>query len=104
MDVPQVVWEDAVVVGRDDVLECNDANIIPQEQDTITKIRTWLRPTDFDGEGSEYQKHLSSHLSGTGEWFLTSSTYQQWHGVDEHGMLWVRGTEFLRFPKFVNMI
>lgn len=104
MDAPKSLWDDAVVVGCDDVLECNEANIIPQEQNTIAKIRTWLQPTDFDGEGSEYQKHLSSHLAGTGEWFLTSSVYQQWHSGNEHGMLWARGIEFLSSSNSVNFI
>ena len=59
-------WADAVIVDRDDVLEYNEANIIPQDEDIFAKIRSWLCPTDFDGEDSEYQKHLTSHLPGTG--------------------------------------
>lgn len=91
MDDLESVWEDAVFVGRHDVLESNEENIIPRDQDTINRIRAWLHPTDFDGEGSEYQRHVSSHLSGTGSWLLNSSSYQQWHSGDEHGMLWIRG-------------
>ena len=91
MEENQPSWEDAVVVGFVDVLQCNEANIIPQEDDTVIKIRTWLRPTDFDGKGSEYRKHIASHLPGTSSWFLTSSTYQQWHDKNEYSMLWVRG-------------
>lgn len=92
MDEPNLAWEDAVIVGRDDVLECNEGNIIPQEQGIISKLRGWLRPTNFDGEGSEYRKHLSSRIPGTGDWFLTSDTYQEWHDGAEHGLLWVRGS------------
>jgi hypothetical protein len=82
-------WADAVIVDRDDVLQYNEANIIPQNKDTIAKIRSWLCPTDFDGEGSEYQKHLTSHLPGTVSWFLVSDTYRQWHDSEQHGLLWV---------------
>jgi hypothetical protein len=84
-------WEDAVLVRHDDVLDFNDENILPQTSTTITKIRAWLQPTDFDGEGSEYQKHLSLHLSGTVDWVLASDAYREWHTTSEHGMLWVRG-------------
>ncbi|KAH8691002.1 ankyrin repeat-containing domain protein [Phaeosphaeriaceae sp. PMI808] len=91
MDPSEFSWDDVVVVGRNDVLQANDDNILPQDQDTMDRVRTWLHPTDYEGEGSEYHKHVSSHLLGTGNWLLTSDTYQQWHGSDEHGMLWLRG-------------
>lgn len=84
-------WEDAVFVERDEIHECNEANIIAQDHDIIVKIRSWLRPTEFNSEGSEYQKHLSSHLPGTGAWVLGSPVYQQWHESSEHGLFWVDG-------------
>ncbi|KAH6612436.1 ankyrin repeat-containing domain protein, partial [Boeremia exigua] len=84
-------WEDAVFVERDEVHEHNEENIIAQDDDTIASIRSWLQPTDFNSEGSEYQKHLLSHLSGTGAWVSASSIYQQWHESSKHGLLWVRG-------------
>lgn len=92
-----VDWEDAVFVGRDDIIEYNAANILPQEEEIIAQIRAWLCPTDFDGEGSEYHKHLASHLAGTGSWFLNSSTYKQWHDSEQHGLLWLRGIALPRF-------
>ena len=85
-------WQDAVVVGRDEVLEFDEETILPQPPETIAKIRAWLKATEYDGEGSEYRKHVSSHTSGTGSWFLASDTYQEWHRSDEHGMLWARGS------------
>lgn len=91
MDPSESSWDDVVVVGRYDVLQANEGNILPQDQDTIDQVRTWLHPTGYEDEGSEYHKHLSSHLSGTGAWLLNSSSYQQWHGGDEYGMLWLRG-------------
>jgi hypothetical protein len=85
------IWEGAVVVGPDDVLGYNEDNILPQHHDTILQIRAWLQPTDYEGKGSEYQKHLTSHLPGTGNWLLDSDMYRKWHDGDEHGMLWARG-------------
>ncbi|KAJ8112394.1 hypothetical protein OPT61_g5228 [Boeremia exigua] len=91
MNEAPLFWEDAVFVERDEILEYNEANIIAQDNDTIATIRSWLRPTDFNSEASEYRKHLSSHLPGTGAWVLGSSIYQQWHESSKHGLLWVRG-------------
>jgi hypothetical protein len=85
------IGEEAVVIGPHDVLGYNEDNILPQHHDTILQIRTWLQPTDYDGRDSEYQKHLASHLPGTGIWFLDSDIYRKWHDGDEHGMLWARG-------------
>ncbi len=79
------------MIERSDVLEINEENILPETPETIAKIVAWLRPTEYNQKDSEYQKHLSSHLSGTGNWVLSSETYRQWHDSDEHGLLWVRG-------------
>jgi hypothetical protein len=95
MAEPASGWEDAVVIGRSDILDYNNANIIPQKRDVIAKLRTWLCPTDFDGDGSEYRKHQTSHLPGTCEWLLSSPTYKHWHDCDKHGMLWVRGNRLV---------
>ncbi|KAH7109414.1 ankyrin repeat-containing domain protein [Dendryphion nanum] len=98
MDAPEVKgklsemgWEDAVVVGHSDALEFSHDDVLPQPPEVIKKIRSWLQPTNFDGEGSEYDKHLASHLVGTGSWFLASDVYKDWHSSKEHGMLWARG-------------
>ncbi|KAK0631066.1 hypothetical protein B0T17DRAFT_616636 [Bombardia bombarda] len=55
--------DDAVVIGRDDVCDYNEDNILPQSEQTLKQIRAWLNPTEYDHDGSEYQKHLSSHLA-----------------------------------------
>ncbi|ORX94358.1 ankyrin repeat-containing domain protein [Clohesyomyces aquaticus] len=84
-------WTDAVVLRYEDLLDFNEGNILPQPPEAIAEVRAWLQPTEFAGEGSEYQKHLSSRLSGTGEWVSASGTYVKWHDGDTHGMLWARG-------------
>lgn len=92
----QSVWEDdAVLLGRDDVSDFNEENILPQSPDTLNKIRKWLQPTSYDDEDSEYSRHLASHLNGTGQWLVQSSAYREWYSSEDHGMLWIRGASFL---------
>ncbi|KAL2851541.1 hypothetical protein BJY01DRAFT_117222 [Aspergillus pseudoustus] len=59
------------------------------------KLHKWLRPTDYLGEFSEFQKHLNSHVPGTGEWIRQTEQYKQWHedteaGAHGNGALWVK--------------
>ncbi|RSL46418.1 hypothetical protein CEP53_010331 [Fusarium sp. AF-6] len=82
---------DVVVVGRDDVSNYNPDNILPESEDTIAKIRQWLRPTEYNLDGSEYRKHLASHLANTGEWLPRLDGYKTWHDNPDHGLLWIRG-------------
>ncbi|RSL92936.1 hypothetical protein CDV31_014941 [Fusarium ambrosium] len=82
---------DVVVVGRDDVSNYNPDNILPESEDTIAKIRQWLRPTEYNLDGSEYRKHLASHLANTGEWLPRLDGYKTWHDDPGHGLLWIRG-------------
>jgi hypothetical protein len=90
--VPSVGWEqDAILVGADDVSEFNEDIVLPQSPEVIARIRKWLQPTSYDGSDSEYWKHLSSHLAGTGTWLLSSPTYQEWHSSPDMGILWILG-------------
>lgn len=91
MELSERTYDAFGVLDRRDILQANEENIIPQERETIEKLRTWLQPTDFCGETSEFHKHASSHVAGTCDWLLESDTFQQWHGGDQHGMLWLRG-------------
>ncbi|VUC25731.1 unnamed protein product [Clonostachys rosea] len=83
--------EDFDVLDHQDIVEFNTANILPQDRANINKIRTWLHPTQYAGDGSEYQRHCSSHLKGTSQWAIASPKFKQWHESQEHGILWVRG-------------
>jgi hypothetical protein len=51
-------WDDTVVVERNDVLDCNEQNLLPHEKDTIAKIRAWLEPANFRGESSAFRKRF----------------------------------------------
>ncbi|KAF6814465.1 ankyrin repeat-containing protein [Colletotrichum sojae] len=80
-----------VMITRDDVSDFNEDNILPQSEETITELREWLRPTDYDDVGGEYRKHLDSHLPGTGGWLLSTKSYREWHDGQNDGLLWIRG-------------
>ena len=82
---------EAVVIGREDVSDFNPGNVLPLPLDTLSQIRAWLSPTEYDNEGSEYHKHLSLHLVGTGKWIFSSPVYQQWHVSHDNGILWIQG-------------
>ncbi|KAK4447258.1 ankyrin repeat-containing protein [Podospora aff. communis PSN243] len=85
-------WDkDAVILGRDDVSDFNEENILPQTPAILAKIRAWLQPTEYDNEGGEFRKHLASHLPGTGDWLFSSDVYKQWHSSQDKGLLWIRG-------------
>ena len=83
--------EDFVLLDRDDVSDYNEANILPEPPESQENITAWLRPTAYDAEGSEYRKHLASHLAGTGRWLTATEVYKQWHDSPEHGLLWIKG-------------
>lgn len=82
---------DAVVIDHLDISDFNPENILPESDESQSSIRHWLKPTIYEGDGSEYEAHLSSHLPGTGTWVFDSPTYRQWHDDNECGLLWIRG-------------
>ena len=94
---------DTVVISPDDVNDFNPENILPKSDDIQASIHNWLNPTQCDGDGSEYQAHLSSHLPGTGKWVFDSKIYQQWHDSDELGILWIRGKMSFGIPRWIHL-
>jgi len=56
----------------------------------LERIRSWLSPTEFESEGSEYRKHLSAHSPGTGDWLFHTDQYREWHDSGT-GTLWIQG-------------
>ncbi|KAL1885851.1 hypothetical protein Plec18167_001347 [Paecilomyces lecythidis] len=59
----------------------------------VAAIRSWLSPTEFESDGSEWRKHLNAHAPGTGDWLVQAETYQNWHDSTETtpGGLWIQG-------------
>lgn len=82
---------DVVLVGPGDIRDFNKENILPLPAEDVKNIRDWLQPTPYDLERSEFSRHLESHLTGTGQWLISTNTYQQWHGGDANGLLWIKG-------------
>lgn len=87
--------DDTVLLDNDDFGDYNPGNILPEAEGVLSSIRSWLKPTDYDSQGSEYRKHASFHLPGTGDWILSAPAYKRWHEGPDRGILWVRG-EFIR--------
>ncbi|KAJ9217896.1 hypothetical protein DTO166G4_287 [Paecilomyces variotii] len=75
---------------------CPDGEARKQNEVTpkdVAAIQSWLSPTEFDSDGSEYRKHLNAHAPGTGDWLVQAETYQKWHDSAETtpGGLWIQG-------------
>lgn len=78
--------QEFVVVEKDD---CND-DLSSQPAEETNTLHEWLQPTEYLSDSSEFQKHLQTHVSGTGNWIQNSETYQNWLQSTSHGALWVK--------------
>ena len=91
----QDVWgsddEDAVVIERKDVLDFNPENTLPLSPEKLEWIHKRLAPTLFEGDGSDFQAHLTAHQPGTGKWLFATNPYKAWLASKKEGMLWIRG-------------
>ncbi|KAK0123051.1 hypothetical protein ONS96_010060 [Cadophora gregata f. sp. sojae] len=73
-----------------------DVGMIDPDPATLTsdhtsKLQQWLHPTDYLADSSEFRRHLLSQAPGTGIWLCEASRFQQWHGSNVHGTLWIKG-------------
>ncbi|KAI9043325.1 uncharacterized protein KD926_003855 [Aspergillus affinis] len=57
----------------------------------MDEIRSWLSPTEFDSEGSEYRKHLNAHVPTTGDWLFQAEQYKNWYASTDNDILWIKG-------------
>ncbi|KAF5263184.1 hypothetical protein FOXYS1_6075 [Fusarium oxysporum] len=83
--------DDMIMVDQSYFADQNTSNVLPQDNATLERLHNWLKPTKYTGDGSELEKHTSSHLQGTGQWLIDSSVFQVWHGGNDDGILWIRG-------------
>ncbi|KAI1187124.1 ankyrin [Nemania serpens] len=60
-------------------------------QEQILAIGQWLEPTDYLSPGSEFRKHLHSHVPGTGSWLRESSAFKEWTTPGRPNCLAIRG-------------
>ena len=82
--------QDFVVLDDKDIEGFNTAGLLPEPPEELQRIRRWLHPTDFSSDSSEFNKHLASHVAGTGRWIQETEQYQQWIKSSHHGALWIK--------------
>lgn len=58
-------------------------------QKSSIKSRNGSRQRTYKATSSEFGKHCSSHLDGTGSWIFQTDQYQQWHDSNR-GALWIK--------------
>ena len=83
--------QDFVVLEDQDLQDFNEDALLPLSEEDISLIEKWLQPTEYATEGSEYRKHLNSHLSGTCSWIKESKSFKEWHESSDKGCLWIKG-------------
>ena len=76
-----------MVLGAEDVQGFNDGGLLPLSSEDLDKIQQWLLPTDYSADSSEYRKHLTSYLPGTGDWILETENYMRWQESSEYESL-----------------
>ncbi|OKL55527.1 hypothetical protein UA08_09214 [Talaromyces atroroseus] len=62
----------------------------PDLSSEIPRLSAWLQPTAYRDDSSEFHKHLSSRVPGTGNWIVETPEYQTWHNTDTHSILWIK--------------
>ncbi|KAI0533164.1 ankyrin repeat-containing domain protein [Xylaria digitata] len=63
----------------------------PSLQEQQSAVRQWLRPTDYLSPGSEFMKHLHSHVPGTCSWLHESPPFKTWTTLGQTNCLAIRG-------------
>lgn len=64
---------------------------VPTLQEQRLAVEQWLQPTDYLSSGSEFMKHLHSHVPGTCSWFHESPSFKTWRTPGRANCLAVRG-------------
>lgn len=71
-----------------EIIDHQEASLGPE---ALAQAQTWLQPTDYTAESSEFHRHLSSQAPGTGLWICDTPRFRQWCDSGEHGSLWIKG-------------
>ncbi|KAF8851736.1 hypothetical protein BDZ45DRAFT_765904, partial [Acephala macrosclerotiorum] len=96
--------QDFVVLDNEDIDDYNEDGILPQSPEVLAGIQKWLQHTDYLADSSEYNKHLSSHVPGTGLWIQKTEAYRLWHDSPDHGSLWTKAIAGAGKSVFAAMI
>jgi ankyrin repeat protein len=71
-----------------ELIDRHEANLSSED---LAKIQTWLQPTSYTADSSEFRRHLASQAPGTAHWICDTSKFEQWQTSDNHGSLWIKG-------------
>jgi hypothetical protein len=63
----------------------------------MSKIRSWLAPPD---PWKNYNIGRESRHSGTGAWFMNSSTLSEWKESGPSSLLWIHGKRWFTTHRF----
>ncbi|MCJ1401947.1 hypothetical protein MMC11_005164, partial [Xylographa trunciseda] len=82
--------QDFVFLTEKDVSGYNEPGLLPLPEEEFRTVLQWLNPTDYLSDSSELNKHLTSHVPGTGDWILRTEEYMDWHRSTDFGSLWIK--------------
>ncbi|KAF2967838.1 hypothetical protein GQX73_g5725 [Xylaria multiplex] len=63
----------------------------PSLEEQQSAVQQWLQPTDYLSPGSEFVKHLHSHVPGTCSWLHESPSFKTWTTPGQTNCLAIRG-------------
>ena len=63
-----------------------------------SKIRSWLAPPD---PWKNYNLGRESRHSGTGAWFINSSTLSEWKATRSSSLLWIHGKRWFTAHRLI---
>ena len=69
--------------------DVNSNGLLPLPGWKISRIRKWLKPTDYLSESHYYKRRLLSHLAKNRDCIQTTDEYQKWYHSQEIGSLWI---------------
>ncbi|KAI0447555.1 ankyrin repeat-containing domain protein [Xylaria telfairii] len=69
----------------------NPLDSAPTLQEQQLAVEQWLQPTDYLSPGSEFMKHMHSHVPGTCSWFHESPSCKTWRTPGRANCLAIRG-------------
>ncbi|KAH6984242.1 ankyrin repeat-containing domain protein [Ilyonectria sp. MPI-CAGE-AT-0026] len=63
----------------------------PDQSRALEATLHWLTPTDYDGDSSEYRKHVGIRVPGTGDWLFEHDDFKPWLSSTDRNLVWIKG-------------
>lgn len=86
-----VFVEDPGIVPSQYVSCDGTTDLISDQARTLEATLDWLTPTDYDGDGSEYRKHVGIRAPGTADWLFEHHDFKSWSSSTDRNLLWIKG-------------